>query len=82
MACERALQNRKNRTFTATTFEEMKRLADEESGFVETMWCGDLECEMKAASLAPAACPTSRSTSAMSPSAASLPRPASSGPHL
>ena len=44
---ERALKNRQNRTFTATTFEEMKRLASEESGFIETMWCGDLECEMK-----------------------------------
>ena len=44
---EKALQNRQNRTFTATTFEEMKRLASEESGFVETMWCGDLACEMR-----------------------------------
>ena len=44
---EKALQNRQNRTFTATTFEEMKRLASEESGFVETMWCGNLACEMR-----------------------------------
>ena len=44
---EKALQNRQNRTFTATTFEEMKRLASEESGFVKTMWCGDLACEMR-----------------------------------
>ena len=35
---ERALKNRQNRTFTATTFVEMNRLASEESGFIETMW--------------------------------------------
>lgn len=83
---ERALKNRQNRTFTATTFEEMKRLASEESGFLETMWCGDLECEMKVkeeAGLTSAACPMSRSTSAMSArSAASPPSTASSGARL
>ena len=42
---QKALANRERRTFTATTFEEMKRLADEESGFIETMWCGDEACE-------------------------------------
>ena len=42
---QKALANRERRTFTATTFEEMKRLANEESGFIETMWCGDEACE-------------------------------------
>lgn len=43
----RALENRSRRTFQATTFEEVLRLSEEESGFIETMWCGDLACEMK-----------------------------------
>lgn len=43
----KALKNRENRTFQASTFDEVLRLANEESGFIETMWCGSLECEMR-----------------------------------
>ena len=44
---QRALENRENRTYTATSMEEMIQLANEKSGFIKAMWCGDLECEMK-----------------------------------
>ncbi len=44
---ERALQNREGRTFTATNFDQLKAVAAEQTGFVKTMWCGDLQCEMK-----------------------------------
>ncbi|SDN16539.1 proline--tRNA ligase [Acetanaerobacterium elongatum] len=42
---EKALKNRENRTFTAHNMEELKKLADENSGFFKTMWCGDEACE-------------------------------------
>ena len=42
---ERALQNRENRTYSATTMEEVKQIAKEHTGFIKTMWCGDLACE-------------------------------------
>ena len=44
---EKALKNRENRTYTAKTFEEVLHLAQTTSGFIKTMWCGDLACEMK-----------------------------------
>ncbi len=44
---EKALENRQNRTWSATTFDEVKELAATHTGFIKTMWCGDLECEMK-----------------------------------
>ncbi len=44
---EKARQNRENRTKTATNMEELKKLAEENSGFFKAMWCGDLECEEK-----------------------------------
>lgn len=44
---QKALQNRENRTFTATTLEEMKEIADNNSGFIKAMWCGEEECELK-----------------------------------
>ena len=34
-------------TFSATTLDEVKEIIAEKGGFVKTMWCGDLECEMK-----------------------------------
>ena len=42
---DRALENRKNRTFTATTMDEVMAIADKESGYIKTMWCGDEACE-------------------------------------
>ena len=43
----RALENLKARTWTAHTFEELKQLASEKSGFFKTMWCGDEACEIQ-----------------------------------
>lgn len=48
----RALENRKNRSFQATTLEEIVTLAEEKSGFIESMWCGEAECEEKVKELA------------------------------
>ncbi len=43
----KALANRENNTWSATTMEEAKEIIDTKGGFIKTMWCGDLECEMK-----------------------------------
>ena len=43
----RALENRENRTWTATTMDEVKELAEKNNGYIKTMWCGDLACEEK-----------------------------------
>ena len=44
---QRALENRENRTWSATTLEDMIKTADENNGFIKAMWCGDVECEEK-----------------------------------
>ena len=44
---QRALENREKRTWAATTMEEVKKLASENTGYIKTMWCGDLACELK-----------------------------------
>ena len=44
---EKALKNRENRTFTATTLDELIEIAGKENGYIKAMWCGDLECELK-----------------------------------
>ena len=31
----------------ADSLEEAKRLQAEKGGFIKTMWCGELECELK-----------------------------------
>ncbi|MFI3115176.1 MAG: proline--tRNA ligase [Clostridia bacterium] len=41
----RALKNRVEHTFDATTFEQM--IEKSKDGFVRSMWCGDLACEEK-----------------------------------
>ena len=41
----KALENRENRTYTALTFDELKKIANEKNGFIKAMWCGDVECE-------------------------------------
>ena len=43
----RALENRENRTWSATTMDEVKELAEKNNGYIKTMWCGDLACEEK-----------------------------------
>ena len=42
----KALANREARTWTASTFDELKTLAAEKSGFFKTMWCGEEACEL------------------------------------
>ena len=44
---QRALENREKRTWAATTMDEVKELAKANTGYIKTMWCGDLACEMK-----------------------------------
>ncbi len=44
---ESALQNKENRTLEAFNMEELISTANNNSGYVKAMWCGDLECELK-----------------------------------
>ncbi len=44
---ENALKRREEMTYTASTLEEIKDIADNKPGFIKTMWCGDRECEDK-----------------------------------
>ena len=44
---QRALENREKRTWAAASMEEIKRLAEENNGYIKTMWCGSLACEEK-----------------------------------
>jgi len=43
----RALANRENNTKTCQTLAEVKEFMDTNGGFAKTMWCGDLDCELK-----------------------------------
>ena len=42
---DRALANREARTWSADTMDEVKDIVSKNTGFVKTMWCGDLACE-------------------------------------
>ena len=44
---EKALENRKNRTFACKTIDEMKAALEKEDCFIHAMWCGDEACEDK-----------------------------------
>ena len=44
---EKAKQNLDNHIFEAHSLEEAKQLQQVHGGFIKTMWCGELECEMK-----------------------------------
>ena len=44
---EKALNSRQEMTYAASTFDEMKDIAEHKPGFVKAMWCGDLACEEK-----------------------------------
>ncbi len=44
---EKAKAHREERTYTATSFEELKEIADTKSGYIKAMWCGELDCELK-----------------------------------
>ncbi len=42
---EKASENRRNRTYTATTLDELKAIAAEKNGYIRAMWCGERACE-------------------------------------
>ncbi|QHX36413.1 proline--tRNA ligase [Spiroplasma sp. BIUS-1] len=42
---EKALENRKNKTFKANTLEEYKTIIEKTPGFVLVPFCGEIECE-------------------------------------
>ena len=44
---EKAKQNLDNHIFEAHSLEEAKQLQQAHGDFIKTMWCGELECEMK-----------------------------------
>ena len=44
---ERAKKNLEDHTKVCMTLEEVKEFMETEGGFAKTMWCGDLECELK-----------------------------------
>ncbi len=44
---EKALKRRTEMTYTASTLDEIKDIADNKPGFIKTMWCGNRECEDK-----------------------------------
>ena len=43
----RAKKNLEEHTYPAYSLEEAKKLQEEHGGFIKTMWCGDLDCELK-----------------------------------
>ncbi len=44
---ERALKNREEKTYEATSLEQLKEIAETKPGFIKAMWCGDQACEEK-----------------------------------
>ncbi|XRG80412.1 proline--tRNA ligase [Rossellomorea sp. GAMAL-10_SWC] len=42
---EKALNNRTEKTYEATSMVELKQISDEKQGFIKAMWCQDLACE-------------------------------------
>ena len=44
---DKAKRNLDEHIYTAYSLEEAKQLQEENGGFVKTMWCGELECELK-----------------------------------
>ena len=43
----RALKNLEENTYACASLEEVKEKMQERGGFAKTMWCGDLECELR-----------------------------------
>ena len=43
---DKAKQNLDEHIFAAASLEEAKQLQEEHGGFIKTMWCGDLACEL------------------------------------
>ena len=44
---DKAKKNLEENIYEAHSLEEAKQLQAEHGGFIKTMWCGDLECELK-----------------------------------
>ena len=42
----KAKANLDENTFSATSLEETKEIVETKGGFVKTMWCGSLDCEL------------------------------------
>ena len=42
---KKAKENLDSKTYTATTLEELKDIANSKPGFIKAMWCGDEACE-------------------------------------
>ena len=49
---DKAKQNLDEHIYTAHSLEEAKRLQEETGGYIKTIWCGYLECELKMKELA------------------------------
>ena len=43
---EWAAQNLADHTYPAFSLEEAKQIQEEKGGFIKTMWCGELQCEL------------------------------------
>ena len=43
---EKAKRNLKEHTYVAHTLDEAKELQEKNGGFIKTMWCGELDCEL------------------------------------
>ena len=35
------------KTYEASTYEEVKQIMEEHPGFIKALWCGSEECELK-----------------------------------
>ena len=44
---DKAKKNLDEHVFAASSVEEAKALQEEHGGFIKTMWCGELSCEME-----------------------------------
>ncbi|MBR4578751.1 MAG: proline--tRNA ligase [Oscillospiraceae bacterium] len=44
---ERARKNLEEHCYPAYSLEEAKQIQEEKGGFIKTMWCGELACEMR-----------------------------------
>ena len=43
---EKAKKNLDEHTYTAYSLEEARKIQQEKGGFIKTMWCGELQCEL------------------------------------
>jgi prolyl-tRNA synthetase len=43
---DKAAENRRTKTFTANTLDEIIETAKTKTGFIKAMWCGDEQCEL------------------------------------